>query len=131
METENPFRPFPISKEMLDTINSVCWFLADAFWMIDLLPVGFALMIPTVITGLCLLYVEKRKPILLINLAINCWIFMNSLWMISDADLQGPYLTAAKLCFVMGLLFIMGSVWLSKSWKDTFSHFKRFRSLKF
>lgn len=131
METENPFRPFPISKEMLDTVNSVCWFLADAFWMIDLLPVGFALMIPTVISGLCLLYVEKRRPVLLINLAINCWIFMNSLWMISEANLQGSYLTAAKLFFVMGLLCIMGSVWLSKSWKDTFSHFRRFRSLKF
>lgn len=120
-------RPFIISKEILDTVNSVSWFFADAFWMLDYLNIGVGLMIPTIVSGLCLLYVEKRHSLLFINIAINCWIWMNTLWMASDMDLEGGYLLAAKVFFILGAICILLAALTSKNLKETFSHFKRFR----
>lgn len=124
------FRPFPISKDTLDTLNSVAWFLADACWMLGLMDLGLGLMIPTVITGLFLLYVEKRRHVFMINAALNSWICMNFLWMFADMDLSGPYLLLAKTFFGLGLLFIVLAMILSPNLKDTFSHFRRFRGIK-
>ena len=57
-------RPFIVPKELLDTLNSICWFFADAFWMLEIPSLGYAMLIPTLITGLFLVYVEKRKPVI-------------------------------------------------------------------
>lgn len=123
-------RPFPIRKEVLDTVNSISWFLLDAFWMLDMRSAAYVFLPPTILTGLFLLYTDKRRPILFINLAINCWIWMNTLWMLSDMEANSTYLAYARSLFVLGVFFILIAAFTSKSLMDTFSHFKRFRVLK-
>lgn len=122
-------RPFFLSKDMLDTVNSASWFLMDASWMLQAEKISVMMIVPTVVTGLCLVYIEKRKTVTLINLAILTWICMNVSWMFSEV-LEIPfYLTIAKSLFGLGLAFILGAVLVSGSLTETFSHFKRFRIL--
>lgn len=126
----NTERPFPLSKDALDTINSVAWFFMDAFWMLGAGGIALAFVLPTLLTGLGLLYIEKRRTVFWINLAINCWIWMNTLWMMSDLFQNPELLLVARGVFGLGLVFIALAVKSSENLKETFSHFRRFRLLK-
>lgn len=124
-------RPFFIQKDLLDTGNSVSWFFMDACWMIGWIPFAYAMVLPTVLSGLFLLYIEKRKSVFCINLSINFWILMNCFWMFGDT-LQDPnYLVWSKISFGLGIFSILLAAYFSKDLKETFSHFKRFRIFKF
>ncbi len=120
-------RPFMLKKEVLDTINSVSWFLLDASWMLEVKEISYLMIIPTIISALILCYIEKRTHILLINLAILAWILMNIAWMFSEMYELPHYFMAAKAFFILGLIFIIGAIVKSKNINETFSHFKRFR----
>jgi len=119
-------RPFPISKDLLDTTNSVSWFLMDAFWMLEMTGVARTLILPTLATGLLLLYIEKRRTVFWINLTINCWILMNVFWMMDR-------ISSARISFALGILMIgiaiIDGMLQGKSARETFSHFRRFRVL--
>jgi hypothetical protein len=130
MNLEQDLRPFPVSKDILDTANSLCWFAADASWMLGVVSLGLFFMIPTIISGILLLYIEKRKPVIFINVAINCWILMNSFWMLSEGQPDGPYGVYSKVFFALGVMAVFIASLLSKNLADTFSHFRRFRVLK-
>ncbi len=123
-------RPFWVSKDVLDTLNSIFWFFTDALWMLGLPGIAMGAAIPTIFTGLCLLYVEKRKNVFFINLAINSWIIMNTLWMLSDAFKAPELMIYTRGAFFLGLVFIGFAVQFSPSLKETFSHFRRFRGFR-
>ena len=127
---ENIERPFFIPRDALDTFNSISWFLADAFWMMELDILAYGFLAPTVLSGLCLLYIEKRIPVFWINMAINSWIVMNGLWMVSDMTGEESLLPYSKIAFVVGVACVGVAAVTSKSLKETFSHFKRFRTVK-
>ena len=126
-------RNFPLSKDVLDTTNSAAWFFMDACWMLGFREVALLLTLPTVLSALCLCYVEKRATITLINLAILSWVTMNVSWMFSDLLGDPGYLVVAKSCFVTGVVLIGLALVRSRNLVETFSHFKRFRlkGLKF
>lgn len=130
MDSQNE-RPFFISKDVLDTVNSVAWFLMDACWMLQLKGICFAMIFPTIISGLFLCYIEKRKTVTMINIAVFCWICMNISWMFSDVLKISFYLMIAKAFFCLGLCFIITSIIYSENISDTFSHFRRFRIKNF
>jgi hypothetical protein len=115
-------RAFPISKDLLDTANSVFWFLMDAMWMLGFTSLAKFSIIPTIATGLMLLYIEKRSTVFWINLAINCWILMNTLWMLE-------HIAAARFTFAVGMACVGVAVYKGDSLRETFSHFRRFRVL--
>lgn len=120
-------RSFFVSKDVLDTINSVSWFFMDASWMLQVREISIAMIIPTILSGLFLCYIEKRKSHTLINFAILCWICMNVSWMFSDILAIPFYLMMAKILFFLGVSFIIAAIVTSENISDTFSHFKRFR----
>jgi hypothetical protein len=115
-------RPFPVSKDALDTLNSISWFLMDAFWMLEKTSFGKIFVLPTIVSGLLLLYIEKRRTVFWINLAINSWIWMNTFWMFERLPL-------ARVSFGFGLLCVFAAILEAKSLRETFSHFRRFRIL--
>lgn len=123
-------RYLPLSKDALDTVNSLTWFLMDAFWMVGATQIALAFILPTVLTGICLLYTERRPTVFWINVAINCWIGMNTFWMLGDLFEMPEALTAARVTFGLGLVAIGIAVKKSEDLRETFSHFRRFRVLK-
>lgn len=98
--------------------------------MMEISSLAYALLVPTILSGVCLVYIEKRVPVFFINLAILSWIFMNSLWMISDISEIACFRTGAIVAFGLGLVFIGAAFATSRTIKETFSHFKRFRTPK-
>ena len=130
MKNTDNERPFWISKDALDTTNSIAWFFMDAFWMLGLAGTGIFFILPTVLTGLGLLYIEKRPAVFKINLAINCWIWMNTIWMLSDSFHLPWLMFYAKAIFAAGVLSIMLALVQSGNLRETFSHFRRFRTLR-
>jgi hypothetical protein len=123
----NEQRPFFISKDLLDTTNSVSWFLMDASWMLEVQELSIFMILPTILSGLFLCYIEKRRTHTLINVAILCWICMNISWMFSEVLELNSYLSLAKIFFIMGSLFVILALITSENISETFSHFKRFR----
>lgn len=124
-------RPSPFSKDILDTMNSFSWFLMDACWMLEVKEVSMLMIFPTVISAILLCFMEKRKTLTFINIAVLSWICMNVTWMFSDIFSEAYYLTVAKSCFAIGILFIVLAIATSENVSDTFSHFKRFRMKNF
>lgn len=120
-------RDFFVSKDALDTINSLAWFLMDAAWMLQIKQVAVAMIVPTLLSGLFLCYIEKRKNVTYINFAIVSWIVMNASWMFSEDFYEEEFMLAAKMSFILGVGFIAMAVAASKNLSETFSHFKRFR----
>ncbi len=123
----NAQRPFFISKDLLDSTNSVSWFLMDASWMLEVQELSIFMILPTILSGLFLCYIEKRRTHTLINVAILCWICMNISWMFSEVLDLNSYLSLAKIFFIMGSLFVILALITSENISETFSHFKRFR----
>ncbi len=123
-------RAFPVGKDVLDTLNSASWFLMDASWMLENHTISGVMIVPTILTGIFLCYIEKRRNITFINLAILSWICMNVCWMGSEVLANSSYLTVAKSLFVVGVAFIALAIATSDNLSDTFSHFRRFRILK-
>lgn len=124
-------RPFFVSKDVLDTINSFAWFMMDSSWMLQEKEFSLIMILPTILSAIILCYIEKRRSITFINLAILSWICMNVSWMFSDILDLSYYLTMAKVFFGVGILFILLAVMTSENVSDTFSHFKRFRIKNF
>lgn len=120
-------RPFPISKDVLDTLNSVCWFFMDASWMLQIKELSVLMIAPTILSGIILCYIEKRKTHSFINAAVLSWICMNVCWMFSDILAIPSYLAVAKILFVLGIVFLIASIVTSNNINETFSHFRRFR----
>jgi hypothetical protein len=120
-------RPFPIPREVIDTLNSISWFIMDSAWMLQWPTLAELMILPTVATGLVLLYVEKRRSLLLINVAICCWILMNTFWMLGDTHGQPALLFTARALFALGVLSVLGAAHFSEDLRETFSHFRRFR----
>ena len=127
MDSREVDRSFFVSKDFLDTLNSLTWFLADAFWMFGWNLLSLSVMLFPIVSGLMLLYIDKRPTAFMINGAINCWIWMNTFWIFSELPGYEMTKSLSKVSFLLGLLFIVGAVLISKNMRETFSHFRRFR----
>jgi hypothetical protein len=126
----NNERPFPLTKDLLDTINSVSWFLMDASWMLQIREMSLVMIFPTVLSGVVLCYIEKRKNVSFINFAIMNWICMNITWMFSEIYANHTLLLISKTFLAIGIAFIALAIYSSENLTETFSHFRRFRVKK-
>lgn len=114
-------------KHILDTLNSLSWFFMDAAWMLEAKEISIAMILPTILSGLILCFMEKKRTLTFVNIAILSWICMNISWMFSDIFGMPVLLTTAKAFFGAGGIFIILAIISSESLSETFSHFKRFR----
>ena len=112
----------------METVNSLAWFSMDAAWMLQENRVAYVMIVPTVITGVLLCFMEKRhRSVMFINLAVLCWIGMNICWMLSETLKDDHLLPVAKSFFGAGVVFVFIAGLLAKNLLETFSHFRRFR----
>ena len=84
-----PTPPTPMfSKAVIDPINTAAWFTMDALWLAKFEWPAYAASALTVLTGVMLLILGRRegRGALYADLGLNCWIVMNTVWLIHDLN---------------------------------------------
>jgi hypothetical protein len=106
-ENEHPPRSF--AKRVVDPLNSVTWFAMDLFWMCKLAWPAYTFSALTVVTGVWLLVLgwRQKRGVLYADLGLNCWIVMNTIWLVSDLNSRRTPLEVTVPLAVVGAMFIV------------------------
>jgi hypothetical protein len=109
-------QPTPLSKRVVDAVNSAAWFMMDALWIFQLQWPAYAAAGLTVATGVLLLVLAWRegRGALYADLGLNCWIAMNTIWMVSDLNGYETPLVLVGVVAVLGAAFIALAAWHSQ-----------------
>ncbi|WP_439623796.1 hypothetical protein [Gemmata sp.] len=86
----------------------------DALWMCKLAWPAYAFAALTVVTGVWFLVLgwRQKRGTRLADLGLNCWIVMNTVWLV--ADLTGR---ATPLAFTVPLAFLGAAFIATAAWK--------------
>lgn len=118
-----------VSRGTVDILNSLSWFFMDAFWMLQLPKACVCCIVPTAVTGIALLFTNKKnRPLMLMDISTNCWIWMNFFWILQDMwelDYMMPYV---KILTIIGIVCLLVAVKMSGDLSELFAHFGPFRS---
>jgi hypothetical protein len=109
----------PSSKRVVDTVNSAAWFTMDALWIFRLAWPAYVAAGLTVATGVLLLALAWRedRSSLFADLGVNCWIAMNTIWLVSDLNGHETPLGLAGAAAVLGAVFILAAAWHSQDFR--------------
>jgi hypothetical protein len=107
------------AKRVVDPLNSVAWFTMDALWMFHLEWPAYVFAGLTVVTGLWLLALGWRegRGVLLADLGLNCWIAMNTVWLVSDLNGHPTPLAFAVPAVALGAIFLAAAAWHSQDFR--------------
>jgi hypothetical protein len=110
----NPTPPF--AKRVVDPLNSFAWFTMDALWMCRLEWSAYAFAALTVGTGVWMLVLGWRegRGVVLADLGLNCWIAMNTVWLVTDLRGQPTPLAVAVPLAVVGAAFLAAAFWYAE-----------------
>src|SRR5687767_9358517 len=100
-------------KDLLDTVNSLSWFLMDAAWMMGFIRLALLVSPLVVLSATALTLIDRRPALVAINGGIMAWIFMNMSWMISDVGDKAFWLALSRGFFVLGAALIVAAAALS------------------
>jgi hypothetical protein len=118
-----------LTGNVLDPINSASWFLMDIAWAAQFEPAAYPLMALTALSGAALLPAERKRGLIWINAALNCWIWLNVLWMVSDLRKINSLRIVALGVGGLGIILVVIGVFRSPDLQRTLAHFKRLRLL--
>ena len=107
----DPTRSFV--KRVVDPLNSFVWFTMDALWMCKLTWPAYIFAGLTVLTGICLLVLgwRQKRGVLFADLGLNCWIAMNTVWLVTDQSGHPTPLELTVPLAVVGAAFITAAAW--------------------
>lgn len=116
------------SKRVVDPVNSVAWFAMDGLWLAQLEWPAYAATGLTLATGAMLLMLDRRKgPRLDDDLALNAWMWMNALWVVSDLG-EMPMLRYAALAVGgLGAVLLAVAVRPSRGYRGVLHRFRKLR----
>ncbi len=107
------------AMRVVDPINSVVWFAMDAFWMCELVWPAYGFATLTVITGIWLLFLGwwQKRGVLFADLGLNCWIAMNTVWLVADLNGRPTPLAFTVPLAVVGATFIAIAAWYGQDFR--------------
>lgn len=121
-------RSAAFSKRIVDPVNSVAWFLMDALWLAQVAWPAYVATAVTLTTGALLLFLDRRRNQRLNDdLALNAWMWMNALWLISDLG------ALPRLRYIALGIGGLGAIFLANAMRPTKRHRKmlhRFRKMR-
>ena len=116
------------SRRVVDPVNSVAWFAMDGLWLAQLAWPAYVATGLTLATGGMLLLLDRRRGRRLNDdLALNAWMWMNALWVVSD--LGG----LPSLWYIALAIGCLGAVLLANAVRPSRRHraaLRRFRKLR-
>ena len=116
-----------MAKEKIEGLNSLLWFAMDGFWMMKWNLMAASMFLPTLLTGLWLIHLEKRDDVRWIDISVTFWIGLNGTWLVSEVHGIPDLLWVAKTCFFLGFTSLAISLHKSSSIPFTISQFRRLR----
>lgn len=111
--------PRSFAKRVVDPLNSIAWFTMDALWMCKLEWPAYAFAALTVITGAWLLVLgwRRKSGLLFADLGLNCWIAMNTVWLVADLNGHPTPLGVAVPLAVVGAAFLAVAAWYAQDFR--------------
>jgi hypothetical protein len=102
----------PFAKRVVDPLNSIAWFTMDALWICRQEWPAYVFAGLTVFTGLWLLGLSARegRGAVFEDLGLNCWIAMNTIWLVLDLNgRQTPLAVAVPVAILGGVFLIVAA----------------------
>jgi hypothetical protein len=117
------------SRRVVDPVNSVAWYAMDGLWLAHLVWPAYVATGLTLATGGTLLLLDRRRrQRLKDDLALNAWMWMNALWVISDLGRLPPLRYAALAIGGLGAVLLANAVRPSKAYPG--AALRRFRKMR-
>ncbi len=116
------------SRRVVDPVNSVAWFAMDGLWLAQLARPAYVAAGLTLATGAMLILLNWRRwSRLRDDLALNAWMWMNALWLISDLGGYPTLRKAALVVAVVGAVLLLNELRPSPSRREALVRFKKMR----
>lgn len=123
-------RPALFSRRVVDPANSLTWFAMDVLWLAELAWPAYLAAGLTLATGASLMALNRRAGQRLNDdIALNAWMWMNTLWLVSDLG-EFPILRRAALAFGgLGAVLLVNAVRPSRRHRKTLRRFRKLRTI--
>jgi hypothetical protein len=109
---QQPTAPTPMfSKAVIDPVNTATWFLMDAMWLSKFDIAAYIASACTVVTGVLLFILGRRegRGAMYADLGLNCWIVMNTVWLVHDLNGKETPRAFAAIVGLLGAFFILAA----------------------
>src|SRR5688572_17005186 len=104
----------------VETAGSICWFIMDASWMLQIVPAAVTLAVPTVLLAAASFrYVERTAAAIFVTGAMLSWACMNVAWMLHDLGFAKEGLHAATAFFVTGAAQLLAALAATRAERGT------------
>jgi hypothetical protein len=114
------------TRRLIDPANSLAWFAMDFLWLSQLPWLAYAAMALTLVSGGMLLSLSRRRSD---DLALNAWMWMNALWLISDLG-EYPKLRYAAMAFgTVGAVLLLAAIRPARRERTTLRRFRKIRTV--
>jgi hypothetical protein len=81
----NPVYSIPARFRKTENLHILLWLLKDTCWALTLRVPGMIMIVPTLSVAILITWQTRHmKAELFHNLAVDCWIFANCIWMIGE-----------------------------------------------
>ena len=114
------------TRRLIDPTNSLAWFAMDFLWLAQLPWLSYAAMALTLATGGMLLSLSRRRGD---DLALNAWMWMNALWLVSDLGKYQPLRHAALAFGGVGAVLLLAAIRPARRERTTLRRFRKVRTL--
>ncbi len=96
-----------------ENLHVFFWLIKDMCWMMEIKLFALFMIIPTVLMAFYIMYVlRKQIDLLVVNIAVSCWILANSFWMLSDFFTAIPKLLSLPF-FIAGIICMCYYIWIA------------------
>lgn len=90
-----------------ENVHIILWLIKDTFWIQDWHLAGCLMIAPTIGMALFITWFSRsHRREFFHNMAVCCWIFANSIWMIGEFFLDDTTRPMATVFFLLGLSVI-------------------------
>ena len=116
------------SRRVVDPVNSVAWYAMDGLWLAQLAWPAYVATGLTLATGGMLLLLNRRWGRQLNDdLALNAWMWMNAIWVISDLGELPPLWYIALAFGGLGAVLLANAVRPSKGHRGAPGRLRKMR----
>ena len=99
-----------INRQFFDLKNSIFWFFMDANWLFGFEQTAVICWLVAILAGSLTVLLSKDREDVMFSMANLSWVFVNFFWLLAEMQAMDDGLLAAKVCFFIGITFLILSL---------------------